>query len=140
MRPFACLLALGALSLLASSAQAKPEKVVPNRDWVEVVKDESLKKHAPKEGLVTDAKTFEALWKAWRKDEKVPTVDFDKKIVVVTLSLGGPNKPRCSAKLDDGDLKILAIATRIGGDGFGYAIGVYPKEGIKKVNGKDVPM
>jgi hypothetical protein len=136
-------LALAALALLAVPAVAeekeKPKVVKPDSEWVAVVKDDKLSKDAPKDGVITDGKTFEKLWKSWRPDEKVPKVDFDKNVVVVTLSLGGPNKPKTNAKLADGDLKIVAFATRLGGEGFGYAIGVYPKEGIKKVNGKELP-
>ena len=29
--------------------------------------------------------------------------------------------------------------TLIGGEAFGYAISVYPGEGVKKVNGKELP-
>jgi hypothetical protein len=127
-----------ALFVLVGVADAKPVKVTPNRDWVAVISDENLKKQAPKEGLITDAKTFEALWKAWRPKEKVPTVDFKKEFAVVTLA-SGPNKPGISATLDEGDLKILARQTLIGGDGFGYSIATFSREGVKKVNGKELP-
>jgi hypothetical protein len=132
-------LALVAAVAIASTASAEPKKVTPDREWSAVISDNDLAKKAPESGIITDAKTFEAVWKAWRKDEKTPEVDFKKNIVVVTLALGGPNKPRCSATLDEkGDLKILAISTLIGGDGFGYAMGIYPREGVKTVNGKEV--
>jgi hypothetical protein len=148
------LIALG-LAILAGSADAQKDRpkekdkdkgkpkfkvIKPEREWVDVAADDKLMKEAPKDGIIVDAKAFEKLWKAWRKDEKVPKIDFDKNLVVVTLAVGGPNKPRCTARLgEDGDLKILAISTKLGGDGFGYSIGVYEKAGIKKVNGNDVP-
>src|SRR5262249_47506935 len=138
MRLLAGLLALCGLCLLASSAAAKPEKVAPNRDWGAVVNDENLKKHTPKDGLVTDAKAFEALWKAWRPKEKVPAVDFKKEFAVVTLA-EGPNQCSIRATLDDGNLVIEATQTLIGGNGFGYSIATFNREGVKKVNGKALP-
>jgi hypothetical protein len=127
-----------ALLAAAGAAEAKPVKVTPNRDWVAVVNDENLKKQAPKDGVVTDAKTFEALWKAWRGKEKVPAVDFTKEFAVVTLA-SGPNRPSISATLDEGDLKIQARQTLIGGDGFGYSIATFNRKDVKKVNGKELP-
>jgi hypothetical protein len=123
---------------LAGIATAEPVKVTPGRNWVAVVNDETKKKEAPKDGLITDAKAFEKLWKSWRKDEKVPEVDFKKQFVVVTLA-SGPNKPGISAVLDEGNLKILARQTLIGGDGFGYSIATFDRKGVKKVNGKELP-
>lgn len=127
-----------ALFVVVGVADAAPTKVTPSKDWVAVVKDDNLKKHAPKDGFITDAKTFEELWKAWRPDEKLPTVDFKKEFVVVTLA-SGPNRPGISATLDEGNLKILARQTLIGGDGFGYSIATFSREGVKKVNGKELP-
>jgi hypothetical protein len=123
---------------LSGAAPGEEKQVTPSKDWVEIVNDETLKKEAPKGGVITDAKAFEKLWKAWRKDEKVPKVDFTKQFVVVTLA-GGPNKPSISATLKDGDLKITAIQTLIGGDGFGYSIATFDRKGVTKVNGKELP-
>lgn len=119
-------------------ALAAPVTVAPNNNWVAVVKDEALKKHAPKSGVIVEAKEFEKLWSAWRKGEKVPAVDFTREFVVVTLA-SGPNRPGISATLDDGDLKIKAAQTLIGGKGFGYSIATFDRQGVKKVNGKELP-
>jgi hypothetical protein len=127
-----------AVLVLAGCADAKPLEVAPNRDWVEVVRDEDLKKYAPKDGLVTDAKTFGELWKAWRPKEKAPEIDFKKEFAVITLA-GGPNKPGISATLDEGELKIVARQTLIGGKGFGYSIATFDRKGVKTVNGKALP-
>src|SRR5262245_26360010 len=123
---------------LAAAVSGEEKKVTPNRNWVAVIRDDNLKKEAPKGGVITDAKTFEKLWKAWRKDEKVPEVDFKKEFVVITLA-SGPNKPGITAKLKDGDLKITAAQTLIGGDGFGYSIATFNRKDVKKINGKELP-
>jgi hypothetical protein len=132
------LVCLVALALAAGAASAAPEKVAANRDWIGVVGDDALKKMAPKNGLVTDAKQFAKLWKAWRKGEKVPEIDFKKEFVAVTLA-SGPNRPSISATLEEGKLKILARQTLIGGDGFGYSLAAFNRKGVKSVNGKNLP-
>ncbi|MFQ3592529.1 MAG: hypothetical protein SNJ82_04975 [Gemmataceae bacterium] len=131
---------LAALLMLVGLVGAEPKTLNPENNWVGIVNDEKLAKQAPESGIIADAKTFEKLWKSWRKDEKLPPVDFTKQIVVVTLSVGGPNRPAISATLDDaGDLKILARSTLIAGDAFGYSLATFDRKGIKSVNGKKVP-
>jgi hypothetical protein len=128
------LLGVAIAALVSVAAEVKPES-----SWSTVVKDEALAKKAPENGVLTDAKAFETLWKATMGDEKLPKVDFDKNLVVVSLSLGGPNRPRVfGGKLTDGNLEVVAVSTKIGGEGFGIAFTVFPKEGVKKVNGKDI--
>jgi hypothetical protein len=128
------LLGVALAALVSVAAELKPTNT-----WSVVVKDEALAKKAPENGVLTEAKAFEALWKAYMGEEKLPKVDFDKDLVVVSLALGGPNRPRVfSAKLTDGNLEVVAAATKIGGEGFGVAFSVFPKEGVKKVNGKDI--
>jgi hypothetical protein len=122
------------LTSVLTAAELKPES-----SWSAVVKDDALAKKAPENGVITDAKTLETLWKTWMGDEKLPTVDFDKNLVVVSLAIGGPNRPQVvSATLTEGNLEVLAAATKIGGPGFGVALSVFPKKGITKVNGKPI--
>jgi hypothetical protein len=138
LTPRSFLAVLAVVLTLAPSVRAAPVKVVPNRDWVAVIRDEKLKKEFPKAGVITDAKTFARVWKAWRSTEKVPEIDFKKEFVVVTLA-SGPNRPSIGATLDDGDLKIRAIQTLIGGPGFGYSLATFNRKGVKTVNGRKLP-
>ncbi len=130
---------------LALSADAQPLKgkrklVVPAQEWGAVVKDEKLAKEAPRSPVLTDPKTFEKVWKAWRPTERLPDVNFKTKFVYLSLSLGGPNRPRVGAALDDeGNLTVNAESTLIGGPGFGYSLAVFERKGVKKVNGKALP-
>lgn len=130
--------ALAVVLVLAGVAAAESKKLVPDRNWVAVVNDEKLKAAAPANGLITDAKTFKKVWKAWRKDEKVPKLDFKAEFVVVTFA-SGPNRPGVSATLDEGDLKIMSFQTLIGGPGFGYSLAAFPRKGVKTVMGKKLP-
>lgn len=119
--------------ILAGVTLAAPKVVVPDRNWTATIDDNKLADQAPKNGLITDTKTFEKLWKSWRKEEKVPVVDFSKQFVLVTLSRGGPNRPIINATLEEGTLKITTLSTLIGGPGFGYSIALFSCDGVKKV-------
>jgi hypothetical protein len=97
---------------------------------------EPLQMLAPAKGYISGPQTFEKLWKAWRTEEKVPDIDFGKKLVLVGTA-GGPNMVNLSAVLSaKGDLMINAMSTLVGGPGFGYGLAVVDREGIKSVKGK----
>jgi hypothetical protein len=65
-------------------------------------------------------------------------VNFDKEILIVTTSVG--SKLSVSGKRDDkGDLKVLALGTSDLHSGFRYAIKSVSREGVKTVNGKELP-
>jgi hypothetical protein len=101
------------------------------------VDDEKQLKEAPDNGVITDAKTFEKVWTAWRIGEKTPKLDFDKVIVVFTTTAGG--KVSAKPMLDDkGDLKFIGLATKDLKPGFRYDMQVVEREGIKTVNGKEI--
>src|SRR5262245_29693567 len=95
-----------ALLALVSAALAQGTEVEPAKAWSGNFDDTKLKKEAPKSGLVTDAKAFEKLWKAWHKGQQVPKVDFATQFAVVTLA-SGPNVPLNQFTLDKGDLKVV---------------------------------
>ena len=129
---------LAVVLLLAGVAAAEPMKITPNRNWVAVNRDEKLKAKAPKNNLITDAKTFETVWKAWRKDEKVPEVDFKKEFAFVAICLTKRESPVPRAALRNGDLGVSWDAARRGRRGWGYAILTFDRKGVKKVNGKEL--
>src|SRR5262249_55952923 len=101
------------------------------------VEDENLAKDAP--AVVTSAKALEKLWKDWKLTDKMPEVDFSKEIVVLTTTKG--SKLTLGATLDDskGDLQVVGLATKDLRPGFRYVIATVPREGIKTVNGKELP-
>jgi hypothetical protein len=97
---------------------------------------EPLRKLAPTIGYISGPKTFTMLWKAWRTEEKVPEVDFSKKLILVGTA-GGPNDVKLSAVVDgQGNLTIRSLATLVGGPGFGYALAQVDRDGVKSVQGK----
>ncbi len=128
--------ALVAVFLFAPGAMAQRKPVKLNKEWAGSVEDEKLAKEAP--AVITNAKDLEKVWKAWKIADKMPEIDFTKEIVIVSTTVG--SRLRLSAVLDDkGDLRILGLATRDLRPGFRYVIGTINKEGIKTIEGKELP-
>ena len=130
------LVAMAAVVLFTSDATAQKKAVKPNMEWTGSVEDEKLAKGAPE--CITSAKGLENLWKAWKLADKVPEVDFTKEVVILTTTRG--SKLRLAAALDEkGNLMVGGLGTRDLAPGFRYVIATVSKEGVKKVNGKDLP-
>ena len=131
---FAAAAALVLLAAPAALAENKPVK--PVKQWNGSVEDVALLKGAPT--VVTSAKGFEGLWKAWKVEGKPPEVDFSKQLVVVTTTRGSRLQPRVAID-DNGDLRVAALSTKDLRPGFRYVIATVPREGVKTVNGKPLP-
>ena len=130
-------LAIG-LFLAAAVAVAAPTPLKATNTWMGSVDDERLAKEMPADGVITNARDFAKLVKAWQVAETAPVVNFDKEIVLVAKT--GGSKLTLKASLDEkGDLKALGLATRDLRKGFRYVIISVPKEGVKTVNGKELP-
>lgn len=124
--------------LVAGAAAADPTPIKPTNTWMGSVDDEKLAKQMPENGVITNAKDFEKLIQAWKVAEKVPDVNFDKEIVLVAQTAGSVLK--LNPALDEkGDLKALGFASRDLRPGFRYVILSVPREGVKTVNGKELP-
>ena len=127
-----------AMFLATGVAMAAPPPLKATNTWMGSVDDEKLAKEMPENGVITNAKDFEKLVKAWKVAEKVPEVNFDKEIVLVATTDG--SRLTLNASLDEkGDLKALGLGTRDLRPGFRYVIISVPKEGVKTVNGKELP-
>jgi hypothetical protein len=122
-------------TVAAPDALAQKKKIEVKMKWSGSVEDEKAKKpHA-----ITNAKDLEAIWKEWKVAGDVPKVDFTKDIVVSTYSVGSKLN-LAGANLDDkGDLQVLGFGTRDIRPGFRYVLATVSKEGVKTVNGKELP-
>ena len=128
--------ALAAVVLFTSDALAQKTAVKPSKEWTGSVEDEKLAKGAPE--CITSAKGLEKLWKAWKIADKVPEVDFTKEIVILGTTRG--SKLKLGAALDEkGNLMVGGLGTLDLAPGFRYVIATVSKEGVKKVNGKELP-
>ena len=130
------LVAVAAVVLFTSDALAQKNAVKPSKEWTGSVQEESLAKDAP--ACITSAKGLEPLWKVWKIADKVPEVDFTKQLVILTTTRG--SKLRLAAALDaKGNLMVGGLGTLDLAPGFRYVIATVSKEGVKKVNGKELP-
>jgi hypothetical protein len=119
-------------------AADKPTPVKATNTWKGSVDDEKLMKEMPDNGVITNAKDWEKLVKAWKVADKAPEVNFDKELILIATTTG--SKLNLSASLDDkGDMKALGFGTRDLAPGFRYVIISVPKDGVKTVNGKELP-
>jgi hypothetical protein len=137
LRLLGCLL-IGVLTLATVAAPdvlAQKKKIEVKMKWSGSVENEK----AMKPNAITNAKDLEAIWKEWKVAGDVPKVDFTKDIVVSTYSVGS-RLNLAGANLDDkGDLQVLGFGTRDIGPGFRYVLATVSKEGVKTVNGKELP-
>jgi|GEM_PF-968290 len=129
--------------LVAADKPDKPKGFAPNvaraGDHIQGVhRDKALQAKAPERGVIADANTLRELLTAWGHKDADWTTDFSNNIVLVATA-DGPNRVRVTAKLIDGDLKVLGMATRMAGPGFGWAMLVHSRQGVKTVDGKPLP-
>jgi hypothetical protein len=128
--------AVAAVVLSTSDTLAQKNAVKPAKEWTGSVEDEKLAKGAPE--CITSAKGLEKLWKAWKLPDKAPEVNFTKEIVVLATTEG--SKLKLFAALDEkGNLRVGGLGTRDLRPGFRYVIATVSKEGVKSVNGKELP-
>jgi hypothetical protein len=129
---------LGVALLLAPTIRGEAKNVTLTQKWSGSVADEGLQKGAPENSCITNAKKFAKLWKAWKIGDKMPKVDFKKEMLILAVTSG--SRLDLSARLSDkGDLQILGIATADFGPGFRYVVGVVSRDGVKTVDGKQLP-
>ena len=138
-RSFVCVALAGlVLSMVAvPEAAAQKKKLEVTKTWKGSVADETLMKDAPQ--AIVSQKALDAAWKAWKAEGDVPKVDFTKNMVVAVYSRGsGLNLS--GANLDEkGNLVAIGFGTRDLRPGFRYVLGVVSKDGVKTVNGKELP-
>jgi hypothetical protein len=121
------------LGAAAAAAAAEPTMMKPEQTWQGSAKDEEKAKTVPK--LITGAEKLAEAWKACERTDAVPEVDFKKHLVVILTTRGSRVNPRVTLG-PEGDLRLLGIETRDFRPGFRYVISVFPREGVKTVNGE----
>lgn len=139
---YLAILALGTLFCWAARgeepavARSKPQPVPILQNWHGKLADAVLRKAEPADHVVADPQAWSTLWRAWRGQENVPTVDFQKQLILV-FTADGPNTVGCTPAQDgQGNLQANAMSTLMAGPGFGYVMLSVSREGVKTVNGK----
>lgn len=131
------LFAAGLALALAAPASAEDKKEPAGVNLSGSVENTDLAKEAPAGGVIASQKAYEKLATAWGIKD-APKVDFSKHLLAVATTRG--SRLSLNAKLDaKGDLKVVAISTRDLRPGFRYQIKSVSREGVKTVNGKELP-
>lgn len=118
--------------LAAENVPVKPTKTIKGD-----VEDAGLLKDAPRDGVIASKAGLEKLWKSWGIKEEMPTVDFSKELIVVQTTRGSSMSTTMTN--NDGNLQIRTITTKDLRPGFRYVIMVIKNDGVKTVNGKELP-
>jgi putative lipoprotein len=117
-------------------AVAADRPIMPTESWKGSVDNEVLLGKPPL--VIAGATAWQTLWKDWRLEGKTPDVDFTKQLVIAQTTRG--SVLNVSAKLtDEGDLKVIGIATRDLRPGFRYVLWSVSREGVKTVDGQPLP-
>jgi hypothetical protein len=119
-----------------SRVPPEEKEIKPTRQWSGSIADENLAGEA--KSCITSAKELEALWKAWKIEEKMPEIDFTKEFVAVVTTRG--SRLNVSGRLDaaTGDFTVVGISTKDLRPGFRYVVAAFSREGVMKVNGKEL--
>ena len=135
---FAALSALALFAAFAAGQRERPKVVPIDKPIVSGENaDEKLAKEKPENGVIVSQKSWEKLVKSWGIKD-APKIDFTKDLVIVETSAG--SGIGLTLKPDGkGDLKVTGIFTADLKPGFRYVVHTAPRQGIKTVNGKELP-
>ncbi len=125
--------AMIALAVTQRPIQAEDKVLEPADAWKGSIEDRGLLGKPPT--AIANAKDWQTQWDAWKIAGKLPDVDFTKQIVIVQTTVGSQIRPRITLD-DQGDLKVVSLATKDLRPGFRYVMVSVSREGVKSVNGK----
>jgi hypothetical protein len=136
------ILGVAAASLSVAHAEdkiVKAERLPLPRLFVEEG-DKKLLEEAPKGGVIAGPEAWAKLWKTWGGDGAAPKVDFAKELVLVAAGPGMNMIEVRDLKLNDkGDLMFVWSITERAGPGITVEFRKVSREGVKTVNGKELP-
>jgi hypothetical protein len=128
------------LSFGRSLGQSGGKLVKVEKVWGGEIKLE-LRQQAPPNGLFVDEKAWAKLWMAYRGNEELPKIDFDKQMILVRVG-DDPNDigfdPNSLILDEEGDLKVSFIQTEvryINHKTCKYIFLLTSREGVKSING-----
>ena len=134
------LVGLAILRVWAASggrANAEDRKVEPVSSWWGILKEKKLTEMARKKGYITTNAAWKKLWEAWRRDEKLPEVDFTKHLVLVDL--GGIHPVGYELRLTDQRDLDIKLSPRVPPErGDGYGIAVIERSAVKTIRDKAI--
>jgi hypothetical protein len=136
----------GVFVVVTCTWKAEHKELVLTKSWkgdrgIDELKD------LPGGGCIDQPAAWEKLWRAWRGEEELPKIDFEKELVVVGARKGirsiyplltkeGDLLIGVAAELDDSSVVGYKRPLSVVDERFGYHIGVINRAGVKSVGGK----
>ncbi len=120
----------------AAASESQPIKEKGIGELTGDLSDRTLRAKAPPTGVIVSQKEWDVLVKEWNIKD-APKVDFTKEILVVGTSDSASFTLTPTVK--DGNLTIATTASKETRDGFRWRVVSIKREGIKTVNGKELP-
>jgi hypothetical protein len=131
------------LSLGRSLGQSEGRRIKIEKVWPGEIKLE-LRRQAPPNGFIANDEAWAKLWRAYRGNDELPKIDFDKKMVLVEVGRD-PNQLGYDSEglilNEEGDLKAIFMSTLVGyvnPKTCRYMFLLISREGVKAVNGKPI--
>lgn len=122
--------------VLAPLSADEPKEKKPTVELGGSIDDETLQKAMPANGVIASQKAWDALAKAWSIKD-APKIDFTKELLIVGTWRGSSFGLR--PMLKDGDLSVSGFGTKDLRPGFRWKVQTFPREGVKTVQGKELP-
>jgi hypothetical protein len=88
--------------------------------------------------IVRNTQTLKDIWKAWKITDKMPEVDFNKQIVVISTSVGSYLTSEYTMDIK-GNLAVNSTMTKDIAEGFRYQLAVINIENVITINNKPLP-
>jgi hypothetical protein len=121
------------LGVHASTGQAAPGTNGVVQQWSGRVAPR-LALDPPRKNFITNARDFALLWRDWQIAGDVPTVNFDRHLILVTTGRSSVLQVR-AIKLDEtGDLTTVVVATPDMTADYAFVVTLAERKGVKTVN------
>jgi hypothetical protein len=127
-----------------SQAQSRGKLIKVEKVWDGEIRL-ALRRQAPPEGFIANEKAWAKLWMAYRGNDELPKIDFDKQMILVVVS-GDPNNivydPRGLILNKRGDLSVFYYTTLMGftnPETCKYIFMLISRKGVKSISGIPVP-
>jgi hypothetical protein len=125
------------VDLNASTRQAVPGKNGVVQQWSGRVAS-LLVPEMTRKGFITNARDFALLWRTWQRAGDVPTVDFDRYLVLVATAQSSVFQVRAIQIDAKGDLKTVVVATPDRTADHAVVVTQVERRGVKTVNGQPI--
>jgi hypothetical protein len=125
---------------LASVGLGQPAKrtsVRPVVSWKGIVEEDTVRDKI-RASVVTDEATFQNLWKALKKKDDRPDIDFERAFVVVETSTDQILSICFEVDAKGNVTEGVGQAAKLKGRGFSYFAAVFPREGIQSYKGNAI--